>query len=99
MKPGNLQGGFNWYLSNHESRLAVIEGRAPPPPPIDLPTRIHWGAHDPIFPQSWTDRLPEFFSDLELDFAPGAGHFVHYETPDAAAREIGRFFGRIAGRR
>ena len=29
MKPGNLQGGFNWYLSNHASRMAVIEGTAP----------------------------------------------------------------------
>ena len=96
MKPGNLQGGFNWYLSNHESRMRAIEGSAPPPPPILIPTRIFWGAHDPLLRQDWTDRLGEYFSDLELDFAPDAGHFVHYETPDSAAQEIRRFFRRVA---
>ena len=94
MKPGNLQGGFNWYLSNHESRMGVIEGTAKPPPPIDTPTRVFWGEHDPILKQSWTDRLSEFFSDLELSVAPDAGHFVHYETPERAALEIRRFFER-----
>ena len=92
MKPGNLQGGFNWYLSNHASRMAVIEGVAPPPPPITNPTRIFWGEHDPVFKLSWTDRLPEFFTDLEFSFAPDAGHFVHYETPERACEEILRFF-------
>ena len=96
MQPGNLQGGFNWYLSNHASRMAVIEGRAPPVAPITLPTRVFWGEHDPLFKPSWTDRLPEFFSDLEFSFAPDAGHFVHYETPDRASEEIRRFFQRLA---
>ena len=96
MKPGNLQGGFNWYLSNHPSRMAIIEGVAPLPPPIGIPTRIFWGEHDPILKRSWTDRLPEFFTDLELSFAPEAGHFVHYETPDRASEEIRRFFYRVA---
>lgn len=95
MKPGNLQGGFNWYLSNHAGRMAVIEGVAPQWSPIDRPTRVFWGEHDPLFKRSWTDRLPEFFTRLEFSFAPGAGHFVHYETPDRAAEEIRRFFGRI----
>src|SRR5713226_5109429 len=96
LKPGNLQGGLNWYLSNHASRMAVIEGTAPPPAPIHIPTRVFWGEHDPLFRKIWTDRLSEFFTDLEFSFAPGAGHFVHYETPDQAAEEIRRFFGRIS---
>jgi len=29
MRPGNLQGGFNWYRSVHAARMAVIEGQAP----------------------------------------------------------------------
>jgi pimeloyl-ACP methyl ester carboxylesterase len=95
MKPGNLQGGFNWYLSNHQSRMAVIEGTAPHPGPIHVPTRIFWGEHDPLFKQSWTDRLSEFFTDLDFNFAPEAGHFVHYETPGRAAEEIRRFFWRV----
>lgn len=97
LQPGNLQGGFNWYLSVHASRLAVIEGRSPIPSPIQTPTRIFWGEHDPLFKQSWTDRLPEFFANLEFSLAPDAGHFVHYETPDQAAREIRRFFSGCQG--
>ena len=96
MRAGNLQGGFNWYASNHASRMAVIRGTAPLPPPISLPTRVFWGRHDPVLKVDWADRLPEFFSDLEFSVAEDAGHFVHYETPDIAAAEIRRFFGRIA---
>lgn len=96
MKPGNLQGGFNWYLSIHASRMAVIEGMAPPPPSIGNPTRVFWGEHEPVFKRSWTDRLPEFFTDLEFSFAPDAGHFVHYETPERACEEIRRFFRGVA---
>ena len=94
MKPGNLQGGFNWYRSNHASRMAVIDGVAQTPPPIGIPTRVLWGRHDPVLKRSWTDRLPEFFTNLELGFVP-AGHFVHYEMPDRASEEVRRFFRRV----
>jgi pimeloyl-ACP methyl ester carboxylesterase len=92
MRPGNLQGGFNWYRSNHASRMAVVQGTSPPPPPIELPTRVLWGEHDPVLPLRWADRLQEFFPRLRFDAAPDAGHFVHWETPDAAAHEIRAFF-------
>ena len=95
MRLGNLQGGFNWYLSNHESRMAVIKGTASLPLPIELPTRVFWGRHDPVLKVEWTDRLPEFFTDLELSIAEEAGHFVHYEMPNEAAEEIRRFFRRV----
>jgi epoxide hydrolase 4 len=42
-----------------------------------------------------TSTLGEFFTDLEVGIAPGAGYFVHYETPDRAAEEVRRFFGRV----
>lgn len=76
--------------------MAIIEGTATVPPAIGVPTRVFWGEHDPLFRQSWTDRLGEFFTNLEFSFAPDAGHFVHYETPDQASDEIARFFVRIA---
>jgi pimeloyl-ACP methyl ester carboxylesterase len=92
LQPGRLQGGFNWYTSAWPSRLAVIEGRAPALPPINVPTRVLWGAHDPVLKAEWGDRLPEFFSDLRFDVLPDAGHFVHLEQPDVAAAQIERFF-------
>jgi pimeloyl-ACP methyl ester carboxylesterase len=86
MVPGNLQGGFNWYVST---------ARAAPPPafPITIPTKILWPAHDAVFPTAWMDRLPEFFSDLQANIFNGVGHFPHREAPDRAAAEIAAFFG------
>lgn len=96
MRPGNLQGGFNWYISAAPMRLATMAGTAPKPPMITVPTRVVWGRHDPILKSAWSDVLDQYFSDLELSFAEGSGHFVHYEEPDLAATEIDRFFTRLA---
>ena len=95
MRPGNMQGGFNWYIGQNAGRLAVMAGTAPKPPVITLPTRVLWGRHDPVLRSEWADVLPQYFSDVEVSIAEDAGHFVHYETPDLAAREIDRFFTRI----
>jgi pimeloyl-ACP methyl ester carboxylesterase len=98
LRPGNLQGGFNWYLSVATARAAVIREEVPPLPKIALPTRIMWGRHDPILKVEWVDRIGEFFEDPEVTIAEDAGHFVHYETPDAAAAEIAAFFDRLSWR-
>lgn len=97
MRPGNLQGGFNWYISAHQARMAMIRGEAPRRGrlPIAVPARVLWGASDPVLKSEWTDRLDEFFSDVEVSIAPEAGHFVHYEQPALACREIEAFFRRI----
>jgi pimeloyl-ACP methyl ester carboxylesterase len=95
MRPGNLQGGFDWYLSAAAARAAVIREEVPPLPKIALPTRVMWGRHDPILKADWVDRLGEFFQDPEVTIAEDAGHFVHYETPDAAAAAIAAFFDRV----
>lgn len=92
MSPGNLQGGFNWYISANAGRLAVMAGAAPKPPRIDLPTRVLWGRHDPVLKADWADVLPEYFSNLSVGFAEACGHFVHYEDPDLAASEATAFF-------
>ncbi|TXM74082.1 alpha/beta hydrolase [Methylobacterium sp. WL12] len=94
LQPGNLQGGFDWYLSQNAGRIAMIRGDAPVPKPIAVPTCIRWGDSSPLFPYAWTDRLPEYFSNLDLAPFPGAAHFPHREKPDAAAAEIARFFSR-----
>lgn len=96
--PGNLQGGFDWYGSVAESRLATIEERAPHPGVIGVPTRVFWGRHDPVLKAEWTDRLGEYFSDFRLDIFEGAGHFPHMEEPERAAEDIRAFFAEILWR-
>jgi pimeloyl-ACP methyl ester carboxylesterase len=85
MRPGNLQGGFNWYLSVHETRMAIARGDLPPPPPIPAPTSVLWGRHDPVLKAEWSDRIPEFFPNATVAICENAGHFVQYEAPEEAA--------------
>ena len=96
MKPGNLQGGFDWYIGTNRSRLEMIRSGPPVLPRIETPTRVRWGESDPVLKVDWADRLGEYFADL--DFAPmrEAGHFAHYEQPDLANREVSDFFGALA---
>jgi len=94
-KPGNLAGGFAHYRASHAGRVKMMQGEAPTLPPIAVPTCIRWAEHDPLFPYSWTDRLSETFSNLDLAMFPDVGHFPHCEDPDRAAAEIAGFFGRI----
>ena len=92
MKPGNLQGGFDWYIGTNRSRINLIRNGPPELPKIEAPARVRWGESDSILKVAWADRLSDYFADL--DFAPlrGAGHFAHYERPDLANREIMEFF-------
>jgi len=92
MKPGSLQGGFNWYISQNAARIAALRGEAPALPPITVAACVRWGDRDPLMPFVWTDRLGDTFTDLELGPFTGAGHFPHREDPDRAADEIDRFF-------
>ncbi len=95
MKPGNLQGGFNWYISTNESRIGLIRDGAPELPKIETPTRVLWGESDSVLRIEWADRLGDYFSNLDFSRAEGAGHFVHYEKPELANREISDFFGAL----
>ena len=92
MKPGNIQGGFNWYLSVAETRLAIARGELPVQAPIDLPTGVLWGRHDPVLKVEWADRIVEFFPQAYVEICETAGHFVHYEEPGEAARAVHRLF-------
>lgn len=95
MKPGNLQGGFNWYVATNESRIKLIRDGAPEQPKIEVPARFLWGEGDPVVKARWADRLGDYFADYSFEAAPRAGHFVHYERPELANREISAFFGDL----
>jgi pimeloyl-ACP methyl ester carboxylesterase len=92
--PGNLQGGFNWYVAAHAGRLELMHHGAPELPLIEVPTRVRWGASDPILKVEWADRLGAYFADCDFAAVEDAGHFVAWERPDFAVAEITDFFGR-----
>ena len=95
MKPGNLQGGFNWYISTNEGRIKQIRDGAPELPKIEVPTRVLWGENDSVLRVEWADRLGDYFANLDFSPAEEAGHFVHYERSDFANREISKFFSGL----
>lgn len=92
MQPGNLQGGFDWYIGSRESRLELIRNGAPDLPKIEAPTRVRWGEGDSILRVQWADRLGDYFSNVDFASIREAGHFAHYEQPEVANREISDFF-------
>ena len=96
MAPGNIQGGFNWYIVSAPGRLELFRHGAPELPPIDVPTRVRWGASDKVLKAEWGDRLGDYFSDLDFGVVPGRGHFIPYEDPAFAVTEIVDFFGEIS---
>ena len=95
MRPGNLQGGFDWYAGVGEARMKMMREGAPDLPKIEPPAFFLWGESDPILKIRWADRLGDYFAEFEMEPAPGAGHFVHYERPDLANDRITRFFSGL----
>ena len=96
MQPGNMQGGFNWYIAVNDLRMKAMREGPVDGPKITLPTRVLWGEGDRVLKPEWTDRLGDYFADLrQLDIASDTRHFVHYERPDLANSEIVRFFNSL----
>ena len=95
MATDNLQGGFDWYKGVAAYRRRIATGQAPALPRIKAPTRVLWGRHDPIIKFAWSDKLGEYFENIEVSAAEGSGHFVHVEEPELANGAMIEFFGRV----
>ena len=91
-KPGNLAGGFRWYACANDRRLKAMAAGGEDAPPLDIAAYSLWGAADPILRAEWQETLKDVFTDIALEQAPGAGHFVHWESPDLANERIAAFF-------
>lgn len=96
MRPGNLQGGFDWYVGVARLRRRMMQDGALAIPRIKAPTYLLWGAHDPVLRFEFTDKLGDYFERHTLEKAEDAGHFVHFEVPALAnARLVAFLSGRI----
>lgn len=91
-KPGRVASCFKWYESWAEQRLRGVTEGPPDLPTIPVPSRVLWGAEDPVNKAAWRDNLGDYFDDVKIDTAPNAGHFVHFEQPDLANAEVLAFF-------
>jgi pimeloyl-ACP methyl ester carboxylesterase len=88
-RPGAFVASINWYRAGSGAIARSLGEQVPAPADrLAVPTTALWPEHDPLFPWAWSDRLGEFFSDVELRPLDGAGHFVPREAPDAFAEAI-----------
>jgi len=97
MLPGNLQGGFDWYIGVARLRSRMMKEGSLPVPRIVAPTYILWGRHDPVLRHDFADKLDEYFARHTLEFAEDAGHFVHVEAPELANARMRDFLTVHAG--
>jgi pimeloyl-ACP methyl ester carboxylesterase len=87
--PGAMTASVAWYRAGSGMVAMSLAERAPAPGDrLAVPTTILWPEHDPLFPSAWSDRLGEFFSDVEIRHLAGVGHFSPVEAPEAFAAAI-----------
>ena len=87
--PGAFTASIGWYRASGGTLARA--GKEKPPAPddrIQTPTTVLWPEHDPLFPQAWSDRLGEWFTDFDLRLLGGVGHFVPLEAPQPFADAI-----------
>jgi pimeloyl-ACP methyl ester carboxylesterase len=89
--PGAFTASIGWYRAGAGT---VANSLAELPPQRDqrirTPTSVLWPEHDPLFPREWSDRLGEFFANVDLITVDGAGHFTPVESPEEFAALIRR---------
>lgn len=90
-RPGNIQGGFDWYVGVAAFRRRMMREGALSIVKIKAPTHVLWGRHDPVLQYAWTDKLADYFETVTLECAEDAGHFVHFEVPALANERMIRF--------
>jgi pimeloyl-ACP methyl ester carboxylesterase len=86
---GAFTASIGWYRAGSGTVASSLAEMAPAPHErIAVPTTVLWPSHDPLFPQSWSDRLDDFFSNATLRQLSGVGHFVPLEAPQVLAAAI-----------
>jgi pimeloyl-ACP methyl ester carboxylesterase len=86
-RPGAFVASIQWYRAGAGTVARALEER-PPAERIATPTTVLWPGHDPLFSPEWSDRLGEFFADVELRHLPDCGHFSPLEAPDEVAAAV-----------
>jgi pimeloyl-ACP methyl ester carboxylesterase len=93
--PGAMTASVAWYRAGSGMVAMSLAERAPAPTDrIAVPTTILWPEHDPLFPPAWSDRLGDFFGDVQVRHLAGAGHFTPVEAPGEFAAAIRAALGR-----
>jgi pimeloyl-ACP methyl ester carboxylesterase len=83
-------------MPNYSSSISSIPGSGRAGGAVDHGADLHsLGRARSAVSLSWTDRMSETFTNLDLKMLPGVGHFPHREDPDRASEGIAAFLERI----
>lgn len=98
-KPGAFAASIAWYRAGSGTVARSLAEQIPDPDQrISVPALILWPEHDPLYPQAWSDRVPDYFSRAVVRFLPRIGHFVPVEAPALVASAIEEALDRAGGR-
>ncbi|MGP4014428.1 alpha/beta fold hydrolase [Saccharopolyspora sp. 5N708] len=87
--PGAFTASIAWYRAGAGTVARSMAEVAPQRRQrVSVPTTVLWPEHDPLFPRTWSDRLGEFFSDTDIRFIDGVGHFLPMESPRLFAAAV-----------
>ncbi len=76
---------FGWKPYMHNPRLRRWLHR------IDIPTRLIWGEQDGIVKLPYAEGWRAEVQGATLEIIPNAGHYPHWEQPDAFAARVAAF--------
>jgi pimeloyl-ACP methyl ester carboxylesterase len=74
---------FGWKPYMHNPRLRRWLHR------IDVPTKLIWGSDDRIVSTAYAEGWKAEIPGAKLEIIPNAGHYPHWEQPDAFAAAVG----------
>jgi pimeloyl-ACP methyl ester carboxylesterase len=78
---------YGWRPYMHNPRLKRWLHR------IDIPTLLLWGAEDGIVTSAYGEGWRQAMPGARLKIIPQAGHFPHWEQPEAFVERISAFVG------
>ncbi len=84
VRPGVARAALSYYRAAVRWPIQVA-GR------IRAPTLVIWGDRDPALDIRLLDDLAEHVDQLTVQRIQGAGHFVHWDAPEAVAEHLARF--------
>ena len=88
-EPGAFTASIGWYRAGSGTVARSLAEKMPDPGDrIGVNTLILWPEHDRLFPQAWSDRVSDFFSNASVQYVSGVGHFVPVEAPRQFANAI-----------
>jgi pimeloyl-ACP methyl ester carboxylesterase len=88
VKPGNIQGGFNFYRANLS--LTSAPWTELDRTISDVPMTFLAGMGDTVVRSIWTDQVTNWYNNYTIEYVPDGGHFLMMEKPELVVDRIRR---------